>query len=287
MARLGIIGGSGLYQIETLEILKEIDLDTPFGKPSDVFTLGKLFDQEIVFLPRHGRGHRLIPSQVNYRANIYGMKQLGVHWLLSVSAVGSLREDYHPMDLVVIDQFFDRTNQGRSNTFFGDGIVAHIPFAQPLCPDLRHAVFQAGQESGASMKWGGTYLNMEGPAFSTLAESQTYRRWGMDVIGMTQMSEARLAREAEICYVTLAMVTDFDCWHEAETGMTVSVKAIIEYLHKNAANAKEIIRRMVQRMPFHSQCTCQNALRGAIITDRSVWPQATIARLGPILEKYL
>lgn len=287
MPRIGIIGGSGLYNIEGLKTIEEIELDTPFGQPSDKFVLGELEGQEVIFLPRHGRGHRIMPTEVNNRANIYGMKLLDVAWIISVSTVGSFKKELKPLDIVVIDQFFDRTNQARPNTFFGNGIVAHIQFAKPLCPNLRKILFDAGKEIGASMKWGGTYLNMEGPAFSTLAESKTYQAWGMDVIGMTQMNEAKLAREAEICYATLAMVTDYDCWYEAETGMTVSVDVVIENLNKNASNAREIIKRAIHALPHEQDCDCPQALSNAIITDRSMWPAETIEKLKPLIKKYL
>jgi len=287
MPRIGIIGGSGLYQIEGMETIDEINLETPFGEPSDAFVLGKLEGREVVFLPRHGRGHRIMPTEVNNRANIYGMKTLDVAWIISVSTVGSFKKELKPLDIVIIDQFFDRTNQARPNTFFGDGIVAHVQFAHPLCEDLRKILYDAGTEVGASMKWGGTYLNMEGPAFSTLAESRTYQSWGMDVIGMTQMNEAKLAREAEICYATMAMVTDYDCWYEAETGMTVSVDVVIENLNKNVAHAREIIKRAIKALPQEQTCDCANALANAIITDRALWPKETIEKLQPILAKYL
>ena len=287
MPRIGIIGGSGLYQIEGLSDVREVKVETPFGEPSDVLITGVLQGREVVFLPRHGRGHRLTPSEVNYRANIYALKKLDVAWIISVSAVGSLKPEHKPLDIVIIDQFFDRTNQARPNTFFGEGIVAHIQFAQPLWPNLRKALYDDGKEIGAPVKWGGTYLNMEGPAFSTLAESNVYRQWGMDVIGMTQMSEARLAREAEICYATLSMVTDYDCWYEAETGTTVSVEMVIENLNKNVATAREIIVKSLAAIPHERDCACHRALANAIITDRTVWPQKTIEKLELILKKYL
>ncbi len=287
LPRIGIIGGSGLYQIEGLGKIREEKVETPFGSPSDVFIVGELYGREVVFLPRHGRGHRILPTEVNNRANIFAMKKLDVSWIISVSAVGSLKPELKPQDVVIVDQFFDRTNQARANTFFGNGIVAHIQFAQPLCNDLRKSLFNAGKKVAASVKFGGTYLNMEGPAFSTLAESQVFRSWGMDVIGMTQMSEARLAREAEISYATLAMVTDYDCWYEAETGTTVSVEMILENLHKNVATAKQIIVETVKALPKDSSCDCHQALANAFITDKSLWPNDTIEKLQPILKKYL
>ncbi len=285
MSRIGIIGGSGLYQIEGIENVKEVHVDTPFGDPSDAFILGDFEGRQVVFLPRHARGHRLLPAEVNYRANIFGMKKLGVSRIISVSAVGSLREDYKPGDVVIIDNFFDRS-RARPNTFFGDGIVAHVQMAHPLCHDLRRVLLNAGEKVDAEVKGGGVYLNMEGPQFSTLAESQTYRKWGMDVIGMTQMSEARLAREAEMCYATMALVTDFDCWHEAETGQTVSVDMILEVMWKNTATAKEILKHAIPAVS-DAECSCHNALAVSIVTDKSLWPEQTVEKLKPILEKYL
>jgi len=287
LPRIGIIGGSGLYQIEGLSNIREEKVETPFGSPSDVFITGELSGRKVVFLPRHGRGHRILPTEVNNRANIFAMKKLDVAWIISVSAVGSLKPELKPQDVVIIDQFFDRTNQARANTFFGNGIVAHIQFAQPLCNELRKFLFDAGEKIGASVKWGGTYLNMEGPAFSTLAESQVFRSWGMDVIGMTQMSEARLAREAEISYATLAMVTDYDCWYEAETGTTVSVEMILENLHKNVDTAKKIIIETVKSLPENADCGCRHALSNSFVTDKSLWPSETVENLELILRKYL
>jgi len=287
MPRIGIIGGSGLYQIEGLEEIREVRVETPFGDPSDLLILGRLEGREVLFLPRHGRGHRILPAEVNNRANIWALKSLDTAWIISVSAVGSLKPGLKPQDLVIVDQFVDRTNQARPNTFFGDGIAAHITFAHPLCESVGQILYTAAREMGASIHWGGTYVNMEGPAFSTLAESQLYRSWGMDVVGMTQMNEARLAREAEICYATLAMVTDYDCWWEAETGQTVSVELVVENLRQSSALAKELIRRSIASFPWQPACACQEALAGAIITDRGAWPQESITRLGPILKKYL
>jgi len=287
MSQIGIIGGSGLYQIEGLNKVKEKQIDTPFGRPSDTFIIGELEGKKVVFLPRHGRGHTLLPTEVNYRANIYGMKLLGVSHIISVSAVGSLRKDYVPGDVVIIDNFFDRSNQARSHTFFGDGIVAHVQMAHPVCDDLRRVLLNAAEAAGATVRNGGVYLNMEGPQFSTLAESKIYRQWGLDVIGMTQMSEARLAREAEMCYATMAMVTDFDCWHEEETGETVSVDMILEIMHKNTVTAKEILKLAIPQINADDKCDCHNALAVSIVTDKALWPQQTIDKLKPILEKYL
>lgn len=286
MSRIGIIGGSGLYQIEGIEHIKEIKVDTPFGAPSDVFVTGELGGREVVFLPRHARGHRLLPTEVPYRANIFALKTLGVSHIISVSAVGSLREDYAPTDVVIIDNLFDRAHQARPRTFFGDGIVAHVQMANPVCDTIRQVLLKAGEQAGANIKDGGTYLNMEGPQFSTLAESQTYRKWGMDIIGMTQASEARLAREAEICYATMAMVTDFDCWHEEATGETVSVDAVLKVMHHNTQMAKSILQHAIPMMP-NSDCACQNALAVSLITDKKLWPAKTVEKLKPIIEKYL
>ena len=287
MSRIGVIGGSGLYEIKGITNIEHVRVDTPFGDPSDAFAVGYFHGKEIVFLPRHARGHRLLPTEVNYRANIYGMKKLGVSHIISMSAVGSLRPDYKPGDVVIIDNFFDRSNQARPNTFFGNGIVAHVQMAHPLCHTLRQVLLKAGEEAGANVKDGGVYINMEGPQFSTLAESQTYRAWGLDVIGMTQMSEARLAREAEMCYATVAQVTDFDCWHEAETGETVSVNMILEVMHKNTVTAKEILQHAIPQIKNDHTCSCQNALAVSIVTDKSLWPQKTVEKLKPLLEKYI
>ena len=286
MSRIGIIGGSGLYQIEGITNIKTVYVETPFGPPSDAYMTGALAGREVVFLPRHARGHRLMPTEVPYRANIYGMKKLGVSHIISVSAVGSLREDYMPTDSIIIDNFFDRTNQARPHTFFGEGIVAHVQMAHPVCDALRHVLIEAAHAINVPVKDGGTYLNMEGPQFSTLAESQTYRQWGMDVIGMTQMSEARLAREAEICYATIAQVTDFDCWHEEESGQTVSVNGIMEIMHQNTETAKKIIQHAIPNIA-EAECDCKEALAVSIITDKSLWPPETVEKLRPILEKYL
>ncbi|MBN2354697.1 S-methyl-5'-thioadenosine phosphorylase [candidate division KSB1 bacterium] len=287
MARIGIIGGSGLYQMEGLTAVEKIKLSTPFGEPSGDYLLGELEGREVVFLPRHGRGHHIMPTEVNNRANIYGMKSLEVCWIISVSAVGSFRAELKPLDMIIIDQFVDRTTHGRASTFFGEGIVAHIPFSQPLCPSLRKLVYDEGVKMELPIKWGGTYLNMEGPAFSTLAESQLYKSWGMDVIGMTQICEAKLAREAEICYATIAMVTDYDCWWEAETLKSVTVDIVIENLNKNVSSARDLICRAVANMPQKQECECSHALANSIITDRNVWPKETLKKLGPIIQKYL
>ena len=282
--KVGIIGGSGLYDMEGLKEPKWVRVDTPFGKPSDEYLTAELSDREIVFLPRHGRGHKLLPSELNYRANIYGMKFLGVEYILSVSAVGSLKEEIRPLDFLVADQYVDRTNQSRKTTFFGDGIVAHIGFANPSCDILNKLIYQAGETLGFNMHEKGTYLNMEGPAFSTKAESNLYRSWGMDVIGMTNMPEARCAREAEICYSTLAMVTDYDCWHDSED---VSVDMIIQNLLKNVENAKKILKEVIPQIPQARDCICSSALKEAIITDKNLIPEDTKKKLDIIIGKYL
>jgi len=285
MAKIGVIGGSGLYDMEELKNRDELEIDTPFGKPSDKYITGTLSEKEVVFLPRHGRGHKLSPSEINYCANIYGMKKLGVEWIISVGAVGSLKDNVHPLDIVIPDQFFDRTNQGRKCSFFGDGVVAHISFANPVCPDLSRILYETVKKIGLMVYAGGTYLNMEGPAFSTKAESFFYRKMGFDVIGMTNLLEAKLAREAEICYGTMAMITDYDCWRETEE--IVNAKAIIANLNKNSENAKKIIKEAIKEIPSERKCECANALANAIITDRSIISQQAKDKLNVIAGKYL
>jgi len=282
--KIGVIGGSGLYEMETLTDIEQVNIETPFGNPSDEYILGTLEGVRVAFLPRHGRGHRISPSELNFRANIYGFKKLGVGYIISITAVGSLKENIHPLNIVIPDQFFDRTRQ-RVSTFFGDGLVAHIAFADPVCPDLSELIFQAAVESGATVHKGGTYLCMEGPAFSTRAESNVYRQWGMDIIGMTNLQEAKLAREAEICYATMAMVTDYDCWHEEEEDVTV--EAIIQNLMKNAALAKKIVQTVVPKISEERSCVCANALQYALITDRSLIPEETKQKLDLLVGKYL
>src|SRR3954463_11879569 len=262
---IGIIGGSGLYDMAELTDREEKTLTTPFGNPSGPYVIGTLRGKRVAFLPRHGVGHRILPSELNFRANIYGMKVLGVERILSASAVGSLKMEYKPLDIVVPDQFFDRT-KGRISTFFGNGIVGHVAFAHPLCHDLSAIAANSAQKVGASVHRGGTYVNMEGPQFSTLAESKLYRSWGMDVIGMTNLQEAKLAREAEICYATLALVTDYDCWHPDHDSVTVD--QIVAVLNKNAANACNVVRHAVAAMPRMHSCKCDQALATAIMTDR-------------------
>ena len=282
---VGVIGGSGLYEMEGLTDVEQVVLKTPFGDPSDAFITGVLDGVRLVFLPRHGRGHRLLPSEVNYRANIYGMKKLGVTRLISVSAVGSMREEIEPGHIVIPDQFIDRTNATRANTFFGNGIVAHVQFANPVCGDLSSALEDASRKAGARVHRGGTYLCMEGPAFSTRAESLLYRTFGVSVIGMTNIPEAKLAREAEICYGVIALATDYDCWHE--THDDVSVDAILAIIKQNVTMAKTIIRNAVACLDAERKCPCVDALRYAIITDRAVIPGKTKSDLDPIIGKYL
>ena len=287
MSKTGVIGGSGIYNIDGIKDLKNIRMKTPFGDPSDEFTTGSLEGREVVFLPRHGKGHRILPTELNYRANIYGMKKLGVERIISLTAVGSLKKELKPLDMLVVNQFVDRTNQARWTTFFGKGIVAHIAFAEPVCPDLSKVLYESGKAEGATIHRKGTYINMEGPAFSTLAESQLYRKWGMDVIGMTNMAEARLAREAEICYSTLAMITDYDCLHEEEEGESVSVDMIIANLNRNAGNAKKILKAVLRKLDDHRSCACKDALKFAIITAKENIPAETKAKLDIIIGKYI
>jgi len=283
-AEIGIIGGSGLYSMPGLTGIQEAAVDTPFGAPSDAFVLGTLEGRSVAFLARHGRGHRILPSELNFRANIHGFKQLGVERIVSVSAVGSLKEEHKPLEFLIPDQFVDRTRH-RVDTFFGEGVVAHIAFADPVCPQLSEVVGKACQKAKVLGKRGGTYICMEGPQFSTKAESNLYRSWGMDVIGMTNLQEAKLAREAEICYVTVAMVTDYDCWHPHHDSVTVD--QIVAVLLKNAENACNVVREAVAAMPKERSCRCGSALAHAILTDRKMIPSKTRERLKLILGKYL
>ena len=283
-AEIGIIGGSGLYAMPGLTKVKELRLRTPFGKPSDAYVLGTLEGRKVAFLARHGRGHRIMPTELNFRANIHGFRQLGVERIVSISAVGSLKEEHKPLDFVIPDQFFDRTRH-RVDTFFGNGIVAHIAFADPVCPELSGIVERACNKAGVTGKRGGTYVCMEGPQFSTKAESNVYRSWAMDVIGMTNLQEAKLAREAEICYVTVAMVTDYDCWHPHHASVTVD--QIVAVLLKNAENATRVVRETVAAMPTARGCKCGTSLAHAILTERSKIPAATRQKLKLILGKYL
>jgi 5'-methylthioadenosine phosphorylase len=282
--RIGIIGGSGLYSMAGLNDTREIRVKTPFGAPSDAFVIGTLEGKRVAFLARHGRGHRFSPSEINYRANIYAMKTLGVERILSVSAVGSLREDLHPLEFLIPDQFFDRT-RGRIATFFGDGIVAHVGFDKPTCGHLAKSLADACSRAAVRAHAKGTYVCMEGPQFSTLAESHFYRQSHFDVIGMTNLTEAKLAREAEICYATVAMITDYDCWHPEHD--SVSVPDIIANLTKNAANVQRVIRETVRALPDARDCKCGSALAHAILTDRKLIPAATKRRLAPIIGKYI
>ena len=282
-ATIGIIGGSGLYSMPGFRAEKEVKLSTPFGDPSDPYVLGTLAGKPVAFLARHGRGHRLSPSELNFRANIFGMKLLGVERIVSLSAVGSLKEEHKPLDFVIPDQFFDRT-RGRVSTFFGEGLVAHVGFADPVCPQISETVAAACGAAGVTGKRGGTYLCMEGPAFSTKAESNLYRSWGFDVIGMTNLQEAKLAREAEICYSTVAMVTDYDCWHDEHASVTVT--DILAVLQQNAANACRVVAEAVAAMPEERTCKCGSALAHALITDKKMVPAGTLEKLGPIVRKY-
>jgi len=283
-AEIGILGGSGHYNMPGIEKLREVRVTTPFGKPSDSYFLGVLEGRRVAFLPRHGRGHRLLPSEINFRANIYGFKKLGVERIISISAVGSLREGFRPMDMVLPTQFFDRTRE-RVSTFFGQGLVAHISFDSPVCPTEVDVLEKACRELGVPCHKGGTYVCMEGPAFSTKAESNAYRSWGMDLIGMTSLQEAKLAREAETCYAVLAMVTDYDCWHPEHDAVTVD--QILEYLHRNVENSQKILRAAVKAMPKDRTCKCGSALAHAILTDRHKLPPQTRKKLALIVGKYL
>ena len=267
-----------------LSDVKETKLETPFGSPSDAYILGMLEGRKVSFLARHGRGHRILPTELNFRANIYGMKQLGVERIISVSAVGSLKEEHQPMDFVIPDQFVDRTRQ-RISTFFGEGVVAHVALAHPVCGEVAKTAVEACRKAGVTGKNGGTYICIEGPQFSTRAESNLYRSWGMDVIGMTNLQEAKLAREAEICYATLAMVTDYDCWHPGHDEVTVEM--VVSYLNKNAENACTVVRHTVAAMPKTRSCKCGSALEYAILTDRSKIPRETRRKLSLLLDKYL
>jgi 5'-methylthioadenosine phosphorylase len=285
-AQIGIIGGSGLYQMEELKDVEEVRVETPFGDPSDAFITGTLEGVRVAFLPRHGRGHRFTPTELPYRANIYAMKLLGVERILSASAVGSLQEQYAPLDMVIPDQFFDRTRaRAKESTFFGEGIVAHVTFAHPVCSELGDVLEAACGAADVKTHRGGTYLCMEGPAFSTVAESNVYRSWGMDIIGMTNLQEAKLAREAEICYATLALVTDYDCWHEAHDA--VSVETVVEYLNKNVRNAQIIMREAIRKLAAQPRtCACGSAIKNAIFTAPDLWPAATKQKLDAIIGKY-
>jgi 5'-methylthioadenosine phosphorylase len=283
-AQIGVIGGSGLYSLPGLERVEEVSVETPWGTPSDPYILGTLNGKRLAFLARHGRGHRILPTELNFRANIYGMKKLGVERIISFSAVGSLREDLPPQRFVLPDQFFDRT-RGRVSTFFGKGLVAHIAFADPICPELLGLLETACSKAGVNVHRGGTYVCMEGPAFSTKAESHLYRSWKMDIIGMTNLQEAKLAREAEICYVTVAMVTDFDCWHPEHDSVTV--EQIIGNLIKNSENAANVLRQAIELVPTARACGCGSALKNAILTDPKAIPAQTRRELDLLIGKYI
>ena len=283
--RIGIIGGTGLYQIEGFSNQKWVRVRTPFGPPSDALLMGTLAGREVVFLPRHGRGHRILPGELNHRANIWAMKKLGVAWILSISAVGSLQERYRPCDIVLIDQFIDRTKQSAGHTFFGRGLVGHVAFADPICEELRQLLLAATRAVTARAHDGGTYVCMEGPAFSTRAESMTNHKLGYDVVGMTNLGEARCAREAEIAYATAAMVTDYDSWKTDEAHVTIEM--VVEYLHRNASTAQQIVLQTIPNIPLEPAWPCHAALKNAILTGRKLWPASTRKALAPILAKYL
>jgi 5'-methylthioadenosine phosphorylase len=283
--RVGIIGGSGLYHIDGFTNQKWSRIKTPFGNPSDDLLTGTLAGREVVFLPRHGRGHRILPAELNHRANLWAMKKLGVAWIISVSAVGSLQAKYQPCDIVLPDQFFDRTKQSLAHTFFGRGIVAHIAFADPICPELRNLLFEAARSLKARVHNGGAYVNMEGPAFSTRAESITNHESGYDVVGMTNLGEAKCAREAEIAYATMAMITDYDCWKVDEAHVTVEM--VMANLQKNAATAKAIVTKVLPQIPPQPNWWCHCALENAIMTDRALWPARTRKELAPLLKRIL
>jgi 5'-methylthioadenosine phosphorylase len=282
--QIGIVGGSGLYDMAEVTDRREVSVRTPFGDPSGLYLLGTLRGKRVAFLARHGAGHRLSPSELNYRANIFGFKTLGVEYIVSASAVGSLKEEYKPLDIVIPDQFFDRT-KGRASTFFGGGLVAHVGFAHPFCKHLSRVAHESGTRAGATVHKGGTYVCMEGPQFSTLAESQLYRSWGMDIIGMTNLQEAKLAREAEICYTTIALVTDYDCWHPDHDSVTVDM--IVANLTENARTAQAIIANAVEQLPYERTCECATALKYALITRPDVIPEQVKKDLAPLVGKYL
>lgn len=282
--KIGVIGGSGLYEMEDLKKVKEVEVKTPFGKPSDKYILGELEGKEMVFLPRHGRGHRILPHEINFRANIYGMKKLGVEWIISVSAVGSMKKEIRPGDIVIPDQFYDRT-KSRISTFFGNGIAGHIQFADPVCDKLAVILYSSAKEAGARVHKGGTYICIEGPQFSTRGESLIYRKWEVNVIGMTNIPEAKLAREAEICYGTIALATDYDCWHEEEEDVTID--AVLEIIRKNVKMAQNIIRNAVKKIKPQRECGCPESLKYAIITARNKIPAKIKKDLKLIFGKYL
>jgi 5'-methylthioadenosine phosphorylase len=282
--KIGVIGGSGIYEMDGVTRVEAHTISTPFGNPSDTFMVGKLNGCQVAFLPRHGRGHRLLPSELNFRANIFGFKKLGVTHLLSITAVGSLKEDIPPLDIVIPDQLVDRT-YCRESTFFGNGIAAHIPFAEPFCPDLSSLLFQSASSHAERVHKGGTLVSIEGPAFSTKAESMLYKKWGIDIIGMTTLQEAKLAREAEICYAAMAMVTDYDCWREESESVTV--ETVVSNLAKNASCAKAIIQSLLPKIALHRGCLCADSLKGAIMTRMDCIDEETRQKLSPLIKKYL
>ncbi len=282
---IGIIGGSGLYQMEELHDPTEHKVDTPFGSPSDTLVGGNLSGRQVYFLPRHGRGHRILPHEINYRANIYALRSLDVRWIISVAAVGSLQEKYAPRDVVLPSQFYDRTSQRANHTFFGDGIAAHVGFAEPISANLRNLMAESARSLGIAVHNGGTYVNMDGPAFSTRAESEFNRRNGFDVIAMTNLPEAKLAREAEIAYATMALITDYDCWKIEEE--PVSAEIVLSHLMANAETARKVIVDVIPRMPTEPNWPEHFALDAALVTDRKIWPSATVEKLNPILERFL
>lgn len=282
---VGVIGGSGLYEIDGIENVEEIKVETPFGDPSDAIVSGTLAGRRVCFLPRHGKGHRILPTELNHRANIWALRSLNVRWIIAVTAVGSLREEYHPRDIVLPDQFFDRTSRRTEHTFFGNGIVAHVGFADPIAPGLRSLLRESAEKLGKTVHDGGTYVCMDGPAFSTRAESEINRKLGFDLIGMTNLPEAKLAREAEIALATLAMVTDYDCWKEEEEA--VSAHSVIEHVQANAASAKEILQEVIPRIPSLPEWPEHSSLDAAIFTAPSLWPEKTAESLRPLIERFL
>jgi 5'-methylthioadenosine phosphorylase len=283
MRTIGVIGGSGLYEIDGLTDIERVKLSTPYGEPSDEYVVGRLGDAKMVFLPRHGRGHRILPHEINFRANVWGMKKLGVEWIMSVSAVGSMKEEIHPGDIVIVDQFIDRT-KARQSSFFGEGVAGHVGFGDPICSDLAAHVYAAAKAAGARVHQGGIYVVMEGPMFSTRAESNLYRSWGASVIGMTNLPEAKLAREAEICYSTIALSTDYDCWHETEEDVTVD--AVMAIIKQNVSLAKAIVKGSAERIVERRTCGCQAAAEHAVLTAPDAIPAAARERLGIIMNKY-
>lgn len=283
-ARIGVIGGTNLYQMEGLGNVEEAKISTPFGDPSDAITIGDLVGERVAFLPRHGKGHRISPTELPARANIYALKSLGVEWIISVSAVGSLKDEIHPLDILIPDQLIDRT-RSRVNSFFGDGLVAHVGFAEPFCPVLSNILYQTASEAGATVHNGGTYVVMEGPLFSTKAESFLYRSWGASAIGMTALPEAKLAREAEICYATLACITDYDCWHESSEPVTIDM--VLSNLQRNAEMAKRILSRAVACIPLKRECQCATALQNSIITSPQLIPAPLKEKLRVLIGKYV